>query len=250
MEKKIQMPTNIYLFIQSVFSRKILLASFLVFLCQANMFSQSATATLNGTITDSNGAVVPNVAVTVLNSQTGLERKVVTNDNGYFSVPLLPPGNYTVTLERDGFSRTEIKDVVLNIGSQINLNTVLKVREVTGATVDVTAETALIDESATVGTTVDRQFVENIPLNGRSFQSLINLTPGVVIAPTTGTSLGQFSVNGQRANSNYFSIDGVGAPLAINTGQNLSQAGGGTVPAVSTTGSTQSLITVDAVEEF
>ncbi|CAN5825232.1 TonB-dependent receptor [soil metagenome] len=212
--------------------------------------AQTASATLNGTVSDENGAVVAGVNVVVVNNATGLQRAATTNSDGYFVVPLLTKGEYTVTLERDGFAPTEIKNVVLNIGSQININAKLKVKGVSGVTVDVTAETSLIDESAAVGTTVDRQFVENLPLNGRSLQSLINLSPGVVLTVTDGTSLGQFSVNGQRANSNYFSIDGVGAPLAINNGANLSQAGGGTIPAFSTTGTTQSLISVDAIEEF
>jgi len=71
-------------------------------------------------------------------------------------------------------------------------------------------------ESATVGTVVDRQFVENLPLNGRSFQSLIALTPGTVLTAATEDSPGQFSVNGQRANASYFTVDGVSANVGVS----------------------------------
>src|SRR6185295_17540154 len=85
---------------------------------------------------------------------------------------------------------------------------------------------AIQTESSAVGTVVDRQFVENLPLNGRSFHALIELTPGMVL--TKGE--GQFSVNGQRDNANYFSVDGVGANVGTRPFPSLGQAAGGTLP--------------------
>ncbi|MGH9908378.1 MAG: TonB-dependent receptor, partial [Pyrinomonadaceae bacterium] len=96
---------------------------------------------------------------------------------------------------------------------------------------------------------VDRQFVENIPLNGRSFQSLIALSPGVTIAKPSGTSPGQFSVNGQRTNTNYFIVDGVSANVSVNTGADRSQAGGA-FPGLAITGGTNTLVSVDSLQEF
>src|SRR5205807_2215516 len=105
-------------------------------------------------------------------------------------------------------------------------------------------------ESATVSTVVDRQFVENIPLNGRSFQTLIMLTPGVVLVPTSYTSQGQFSVNGQRSDGNYFTVDGVSANTGIAITSGLNQTAGGSLPGLSAQGGTNSLVSVDAMEEF
>jgi len=97
---------------------------------------------------------------------------------------------------------------------------------------------------------VDRTFVENLPLNGRSFQTLIMLTPGVVITPTTLTYQGQFSVNGQRADANYFTVDGASGNFGLTGYFPLVQTACGGLPALSATGGTNSLISVDAMQEF
>src|SRR6266536_3669189 len=157
--------------------------------------AQSATATLSGTVEDQNGAVVPGANVIVLNSGTRLQREATTNDQGYFTIPLLPHNTYTVTVRRDGFAPVQVPNVVLNVGDQKALQIQLKAGDV-NATVQVTNEAPIINESPAVGTVVDRQFVENLPLNGRSFQSLIALTPGVVLTKTSFGEQGQFSVNG------------------------------------------------------
>src|SRR5205823_9405422 len=112
----------------------------------------------------------------------------------------------------------------------------------------VTPDTPLINDSPAVGTVVDRQFVENIPLNGRSLQSLITLTPGVIAINGSATS-GEFSVNGQRREANYYTVDGVSA----NTGSfpsNNGQGQSGTAPGNTALGTTQSLVSLDALEEF
>lgn len=232
------------------FSNRILMLLILCLSLVAIARAQSTTATLSGTVEDANGAVVPGAHVTVTNPATGLERKAVTNGSGSFALPLLPPSSYTVTVDRQGFAPAEIKDVVLNVNDQRSLQIQLKVGQVGSETITVNADANAVREDPAVATVVDRQFVENLPLSGRSFQSLINLTPGVVVTPVNGSSLGQFSVNGQRANANYFTVDGVSANTAMNSGQNLSQAGAGSIPALTAVGTTQNLISVDAMEEF
>src|SRR5260370_19788225 len=177
------------------------------------VFAASATRTLSGTVEDEKGAVIPDVNITVTNKATGQKRDAVTNKDGYLTVTLLPPSTYTVRVERENFNPVEISNVVLNVGDQKALQVQLKVGNV-NATVQVTNEAELIKTDAAVGTVVDRQFVANIPLNGRSFQSLITLTPGIVVTPAASASqgvLGQFSVNGQRASANSFTVDGVSA---------------------------------------
>ena len=212
--------------------------------------AQSSTATLGGTVEDQNGAVVPGVAIVVLNVETSAKREATTNESGSFSIPLLPPGRYTVTARRDGFAPVEVPNAILNVGDQKSLSIQLKAGAVTEM-VQITTDAPLIDTSPSVGTVVDRQFVANIPLNGRSFQSLINLTPGVVSVPTGSANTGgQFSVNGQRASSNSFMVDGVSANFAASPGVFSGPQTGGNLPGLTTLGTTQSLVSVDALQEF
>src|SRR6266545_675352 len=210
---------------------------------------QSVTATLSGAVVDEKDAVIAGAKVTIVNVNTGTRRNATTNDEGYFTIPLLPPSAYTVTVEREGFAAVEIKNVVLNVNDQRDLKIQLKVATV-GATVDVVDNASSVRTDAAVGTIVDRQFVENLPLNGRSFQSLITLSPGVVLTRATNTEQGQFSVNGQRADANYFTIDGAGANVGVfptfTPGQSLS----GAVPALAVTGGTNNLVSVEALQEF
>jgi outer membrane receptor protein involved in Fe transport len=212
---------------------------------------QSATATLSGTVEDENGAVIPGVLVAILNLDTSLRREATTNESGSFTFSLLPPGRYTITGQRQGFAPLRVQEVALNIGDQKALQIQLKAGDV-NATVQVTNDAELIRTDAGVGTVVDRQFVENIPLNGRSFQSLITLTPGVVLAPSslTTNAAGQFSVNGQRASANSFTVDGVSANFGAAAGNFGQPQSSGNLPGLTTFGTTQSLASVDALQEF
>src|SRR6266498_4800823 len=125
-------------------------------------FGQSATATLSGTVQDQNGAIVPDANVTVLNAATSLRRQTSTSDRGYFTVPLLPPGTYSVLTERQGFAPVKVPEVVLNVGDQKALQIQLKAGDVNAmVTVDSNAEAIRTDSA--VSTVVDRKFVENIP---------------------------------------------------------------------------------------
>src|SRR5579862_9155495 len=129
---------------------------------------QSATATLSGTVVDEKNAVVPETQITITNTDTGLKREATTNSDGYFTAPLLPPGNYTLASVRQGFATVEVRDIVLNVGDQRSLQIQMKVGQI-GDSVTIEADALSINSSdAAVGTVVDRQFVENLPLNGRS----------------------------------------------------------------------------------
>jgi len=226
---------------------------FLLLLGVANVSvvtAQSPTATLTGTVTDQNDAVIPGVNIAVISIAQGFQRSAVTDGDGSYLVPLLPPGNYTVKAEREGFTPAEVRDVVLNIYDRVNLRIQLKVGALRGQNVDVVDRPSLIDESSAVATTVNRQFVENLPLNGRSFQLLISLSPGVVLTKADFTEAGQFSVNGQRANANYFTVDGVSANIGAPAGLVPGQNGAGALPGLTTFGGTNNLVSVDALQEF
>jgi hypothetical protein len=208
------------------------------------MMAQTSTATLSGTVTDQQDALVAGATVTITNPATGFIRTVETGAGGSFVFALLPPATYRLSVERTGFTPYEVSDVTLNVGDQKSLLVQMKVGQV-GATVNVTPDASLVSTSPAVATTIDRQFVANIPLNGRSFQSLITLTPGIVLVPS-GITSGQFSVNGQRADANYFTVDGVSANIGNIGVQSMS----GSLPGVTTLGTTQSLVSVDAMQEF
>jgi len=232
--------------------RSLLLASVLLALCALPFaaHAQTATATLSGTVVDQNGAVVPDAAITVENIGTALKREATTNDEGYFTVPLLPPAIYSVTAQRAGFMVLRLEKVVLNVGDQKTLKIQLKTGDVK-ETVVVNGEAPLINESPAVGTIVDRQFVANMPLNGRSFQSLILLTPGIVPTAAAANNTGEFSVNGQRATSNYFMVDGVSANIGIEGGGgSLGNTAGGSGQGATAVGGYSNLVSVDAVQEF
>lgn len=223
---------------------------FVFLLLTLTAFGQSSTATLSGTVEDQNGQVIPNATVTISDLAKGLERKAVTNSSGGFTFALLPASTYNVLVESAGFATVRLTDIVLNVGDQKAVQVALKVGDVNAA-IEVRPDASLIDESPAVATVVDREFVENLPLNGRSFQSLITLTPGVVTVPSGSTNAtGQFSINGQRASANSFIVDGVSANFgaAPNTLPGLQTSGN--LPALTTSGTTQSLVSVDALQEF
>jgi Outer membrane receptor proteins, mostly Fe transport len=209
----------------------------------------SATASLSGMLLDEQGALVSSVLVTITKVDTGLTRQALTNNEGYFVISALLPGRYMVTARHEGFSVARIDDVVLNVNDQRSLRIELKVGQVSES-ITVVGTQSVKTESAAVSTLIDRQFVENLPLNGRSFSTLIELTPGVVLTKANYGDQGQFSVNGQRSNANYFLVDGVGANFGIGGGVLLNQTGAGTVPAFSAMGGTNNLVSIDALQEF
>ncbi len=214
--------------------------------------AQSPAATLGGTVLDENGAVVPAVEITVLSLSTAVQRHATTGGEGAFVVPLLPPGRYTLTAQRDGFATLEVRNIVLNVGDRQALRIRLRVGEVGESVTVVDALNPGVERSASssVSTVVNRRFVENLPLNGRSFQSLFELAPGAVLTRTTFNEQGQFSVNGQRANANYFTVDGVSANVGVSAGTSPGQAAAGGLPALTVLGGANNLVSLDALEEF
>jgi hypothetical protein len=232
------------------------IALFLLFFSTGPLFSQSTNATISGGVTDPLGKLIPDAEVAIQNDATGVVYNSKTNNSGMYLVPILPPGHYHVQISKPGFKTIIKADVVLNVQSAVALNFVL--------TVGAASESVTVDEAtppmnttdASVSTVVDRQFVENIPLNGRSFQDLISMTPGVVTQSPQSTlstvgSGGDFSVNGQRTESNYYTVDGVTANIgAGNGGGAAGPSTGGTLSASTALGTTQAIVSVDALQEF
>jgi hypothetical protein len=206
------------------------------------------TSSLSGTVVDENEAIVPGAHVTVSNHATGLQRQVLTDGEGHFVFPMLPPGVYTTRVTQQGFAPVEIRDVTLGEGDQLAFRIQLKVGAV-GLYITVEDTVRARHESASTGVVFDRREVERLPLNGRSLQSLFELVPSAVLTRASFSEQGQFSVNGQRANANYFTVDGASANFGVSAGAAPGQAAGGSLPALTALGSTHALASAEALQE-
>jgi hypothetical protein len=186
------------------------------------------TATISGTVWDQGGGVIPGAAIVVTNVDTQQGRALKSDESGLYYAPALPSGKYTVMVNAQGFGTVVEKEVVLTVGLQQTLNFTLKPSQVEER-VEVKAEAAAVQTSnASVSELVDSQKVRALPLNGRSFDQLIYLQPGVNVATSAGNSPNQgrgakFSVGGARLTSNYFMLDGTD----LNDSQNFTPGGAG-----------------------
>jgi hypothetical protein len=211
---------------------------------------QSTNGSLTGRVVDPSKARIEGATVTAITAGTNTRNETTTKAAGEYYLPNLPPGAYQIEVEKRGFKKLIKPDVILHVQDSLNIDFEMTLGSAS-ENVTVEAGTALINtESATVSTVVDRTFADNLPLNGRTFQTLIMLTPGVVVTQTAFDDQGQFSVNGQRADANYFTIDGVSANFGVTGYFPLVQAAGGALPALTVSGGTNSLVSVDAMEEF
>jgi hypothetical protein len=215
-------------------------------------FAQTELATVFGRVTDPSGAVVAGAEVEIRNVETNLRVMSATNGDGLYSIPSLHPGHYVMSVRKAGFKTVSVTQLDLNVQDNVVRNFVLEVGS-SAESITVTAESGNVNTTdATVSTVVDRHFAENLPMNGRSFQTLIQLTPGVVLTPSTAYDAGQFSVNGQRSNANYWMVDGVSANIGVGASV-LGYPGSGAagaLPSFSAQGGTNSLVSVDAMQEF
>ena len=212
--------------------------------------AQSTNASLTGRITDSSRGAVAEARVTAINAGTNFQYAASTNSSGEYFLTNLPPGSYRIEVEKSGFKKLIRPDVTLHVQDALEINLEMTLGEISD-TISVLADLLPVETSSgTVSTVVDHSFVENMPLNGRSFQTLILLTPGVVVTQTAFDDQGQFSVNGQRADANYFTVDGVSANFGVTGYFPLVQSGGGALPALSASGGTNSLVSVEAMQEF
>ena len=205
---------------------------------------------MTGRVTDPSTAFITDAKVTAINAETNFRYGTTTNGSGQYYLTNLPPARYHIGIERTGFKKLTKPDVVLHVQDAVEINFEMTLGSAS-ETITVKAGAPLVNtESATVSTVINRTFVENLPLNGRSFQTLILLTPGVVLTATAFDDQGQFSVNGQRADANYFTVDGVSANFGVTAFAPLMQSAGGALPALSALGGTNSLVSVDAMQEF
>jgi hypothetical protein len=209
-------------------------------------FAQSTGGTISGIVLDPAGGVIREAEVLIASDQYSGK----SNRDGIYVVQGLPPGTYRLQVAKPGFKTLIKPDIVLNVQDAIVINFTLPVGALSEVVTVEGGAPILNTESGTVSTVIDRQFAENLPLNGRSFQTLIQLTPGVVLTPSSEGAEGQFSVNGQRSASNNWMVDGVSANIGIGANFNGGNGVAGAVGSFSVLGGTNSLVSVDAMQEF
>src|ERR1700722_14682946 len=215
----------------------------------ATAFAQTEGARISGRVTDVGGAVIVGAKCTVTDIDTNISASTATNEEGIYVISGLHPAMYQLTIEKDGFRTVVQPSLELYAQDAANENFMLALGPRT-ETITVEDNVPLLQtQSASVSTVVNQQFVDNMPLNGRSFQSLISVAPGVVFTASQSEGPGQFSVNGQRSDANYFTVDGVSANFGVQVGQ-LSQSLGGAIPAFTSQGGTNGFVSVDDMQEF
>ena len=193
----------------------LLALTFAVGLGLSPIYAQQTTGAISGVVTDSSGAALPNVTVTVADPSTGLTRTVTTNQSGEYSIAELPPGKYQVTATAPSFKAAVTNNVNVDVATTNTVNSQLQI----GATTEqVTVEDSGVQiqtDSAALGQVIDGRQVKELPLNGRSFVELTQLQPGVSAANNFDTKNKglqggvDMSVNGNPTTNNLFLIDGV-----------------------------------------
>src|SRR5580692_3779295 len=152
--------------------------------CTGVLRAQSTNASITGRVTDPSKALIVDAKVAAVSSGTSFRYGAVTNGSGEYYLTNLPPGSYRIEIEKAGFKKLIKPDVTLHVQDAIELNFELTLGS-TSETITVEAGAPLVNtESTAVSTVIDRTFVDNLPLNGRSFQTLIMLVPGVAVTPT------------------------------------------------------------------
>jgi hypothetical protein len=205
---------------------------------------RAQAANLSGFVRDEQNGRVSDATVTAVHESTGVRRIVKTDTRGSFAFLALPPGEYRLEVIRQGFQPATRHGVYLEVDAEAQFDVVLSIEGV-AESVSVTSDTPILgSRDGSVGTVVSRQFAEALPLNGRTFQGLLELATGV-----SRVSSGGYAVSGQRTDGNYFQVDGVSAQTGVGA---ATFAGAGVGQAVATTaaGGYSGLVSVDALQEF
>ncbi len=176
----------------------------------SNALGQGIRATVTGRVTDTSGAVVPKTKVTITNTGTNETRVAESSDEGDYTIPQLPPGDYSLTVEQAGFKKA-VQRFTLETGQGARVDITLRAGAVTEQ-VEITAVTPVVSaEDATIGGVVDQKKIVELPLNGRDYLQLAQLQPNV-FAPAQNSTLGfrgGFNVSGNSEIANNYILDGI-----------------------------------------
>ncbi len=180
-------------------------------------YAQQGRGTIFGTVTDATGAVVPGATITITNTATNVVTTTITNDSGYFSMPNLQVGNYSVAAVKEGFKKRVQSGLTLEVDQKAQADLTLETGAVTEV-LEISAQGSLVDTTtATIGRVIDNRRVQELPLNGRNALSLVLLSPAVQsgAGPTAagfgdrGTQVALIRINGSPLASNNFVVDGL-----------------------------------------
>lgn len=203
-------------------------------------FAQTSQGTIQGGVFDQTGGAIAGATISVVDVARGVTRTLTTDDAGQYVANSLTPGTYTVRAEAKGFRTVEHSGVLLEVGQSIRVDLTVQPGEQT-QTVTVTGEVPAINTTdATLGGTVSNQAINALPLNGRNFQRLLQLRPGVV-TPVGGTT-GRQSTNGRRLGFDVLTVEGIAA-----IGQTV---GTTTLNGGYRGGDSSSVLPIDAIQEF
>src|SRR3984957_551299 len=174
------------------------------------LYAQVSSGTITGQITDSSGAIMPNVQVRVTRVDTNVIRDLITDSAGIFAALNLLPGNYRVDATQSGFRQQAKGGLVLSLDQTLTANFTLRPGEQKETiTVVGLGEQLVQTATSSLGDVMTERPVQELPLNGRNFQNLIALTAGVQTGPPGSATQGLFNINGGRGNGNGFLIDGL-----------------------------------------
>src|SRR5881296_1951444 len=224
-------------------SKQVLTAVVLLIAFEACLvFAQTATATIVGVVKDTSGALIPGVSITVKHTETGQTRTAISSDSGSYNVPLLPVGAYEISTMMPGFKQQLRSGINLVVGQQAVIDVILEVGAA-AEQITVSEEAPLVNTtlSSTSGLITEQQ-VKDLPLNGRSFDRLLELNPGVVNNSSNmggGGNFPGFSVAGHRQETNRFLINGVDWI-----------GGNATHQFITPSGASSQLLGVEAVREY
>jgi carboxypeptidase family protein len=228
----------------------------MILFCATSVGAQTG-GSISGRITDPQGLVINKASIEAINVDTNATYFAATNNIGLYQIVEIPVGVYRIVVGKQGFAKVVKPNVDIHVQDLLTLNVSLPVGSITESMTVEGGAPMINTIDGSVSTIVDRNFIENMPLNGRSFQDLILLTPGIVTtSPQGGVNRGavgangEFNVNGQRSESNYYTVDGVSANVGIQPGVTYGPAMGGGVPASTALGTTHGLVSVDALQEF
>src|ERR1700733_10469878 len=221
-------------------TRSILGAGLLLLLTSVLLLSQGNLGRILGTVTDQTGAPVPRVTVTIIDVDRGVERTLTTDTAGEYDAPSLVPGNKRVRAQITGFKVSEQTGIKLEVGQDLRTDLVLQPGEISEK-IEVTATPPTIDTTnAELGGTIENKVINDLPLNGRNFENLLELRPGVTKYP--GGSGWSHSTDGGRPHDNFFMVDGIDSndPWMAQSMMN----------AVMAAGDAGTMLPIDAIDEF
>ncbi|MCL5744661.1 MAG: carboxypeptidase-like regulatory domain-containing protein [Acidobacteria bacterium] len=195
-----------------------LITIFMLLVSMACTWAQSPQASISGTVTDAQGAVMPGVSVSATNADTGVKSTANTNESGFYSLQALAVGPYSIRVEHEGFQTQTQSGIVLTTGQTLELNFTLKVGAVSES-VSVTTEAPLIEtRSSDASQLIESKTIEDIPLGDRRALNVMEIQGGAVFVSYDSGERPYFSVGGGRARSQNFVMDG-GTGQTIRLGQ-------------------------------